>query len=140
MTAEAEGALIVYTSQDSVLQIAAHEAVVPVGELYEICARVRELMGGEHAVGRVIARPFDGSAGAFERTPHRRDFALPPPSRSHLDALQAAHVPVHAVGKVSQLFAGAGIDASHPGATNAEAIESTTRCCSGSTAASSSRT
>jgi len=121
-----DGALIVYTSQDSVLQIAAHEVVVPVGELYEVCGRVRELMSGEHAVGRVIARPFEGETGAFERTPHRRDFALPPPSPSHLDALQTAHVPVHAVGKVSQLFAGAGIDASHPGATNAEAIASTT--------------
>jgi len=120
-----EGALIVYTSQDSVLQIAAHETVVPVGELYETCARVRELMTGEHAVGRVIARPFDGEAGALERTPRRRDFALPPPTPSHLDVLQAAHVPVHAVGKVSQLFAGVGIDASHPGATNAEAIAST---------------
>jgi len=83
-------------------------------------------MSEEDAVGRVIARPFDGVTGAFERTTHRRDFALPPPSRSHLDALQAAHVPVHAVGKVSQLFAGAGIDAAHPGATNAEAIASTT--------------
>lgn len=124
--AQRDGALIVYTSQDSVLQIAAHEAVVPVEELYALCARVRELMQGEHAVGRVIARPFDGEAGAYERTPHRRDFALPPPSRSHLDALQAAHVPVRAVGKVAQLFAGAGVDASHPGATNAEAIASTT--------------
>ncbi|MFL5816708.1 MAG: phosphopentomutase [Conexibacter sp.] len=125
--ARREAALIVYTSQDSVLQVAAHEAAVPVAELYEICARVRELMQGEHAVGRVIARPFDGDGEAgFERTPHRRDFALPPQSRSHLDALQAAHAPVHAVGKVSQLFAGAGIDASHPGATNAEAIASTT--------------
>jgi phosphopentomutase len=122
-----EGALIVYTSQDSVLQVAAHEAVVPVGELYEACARVRELMTGEHAVGRVIARPFAGRDGAFERTPRRRDFALAPPSPSHLDALQAAHVPVHAVGKVAQLFAGRGIDAAHPGATNAEAIAQTTR-------------
>ncbi len=122
----AEGALIVYTSQDSVLQIAAHEAAVPVEELYEICARVRELMGGEHAVGRVIARPFDGEAGAFDRTPRRRDFALPPPTPSHLDALQAAQVPVHAVGKVAQLFAGRGIDAAHPGATNAEALAQTT--------------
>lgn len=121
----AERALIVYTSQDSVLQIAAHEAVVPVGELYAICARVRELMAGEHAIGRVIARPFGGEAGAFERTPRRRDFALAPPTASHLDALQAAHVPVHAVGKVSQLFAGHGIDAVHPGSTNAEAIAST---------------
>ena len=122
----AEGALIVYTSQDSVLQIAAHEAAVPVEELYEICARVRELMEGEHAVGRVIARPFDGERGAFDRTPRRRDFALPPPTPSHLDALQAAQVPVHAVGKVAQLFAGQGIDIAHPGATNAEALAQTT--------------
>jgi phosphopentomutase len=121
-----EGALIVYTSQDSVLQIAAHEAVVPVGELYGICGRVRELMTGEHAVGRVIARPFDGADDAgFERTQRRRDFALAPPTGSHLDALQAAHVPVHGVGKVAQLFAGRGIDAVHPGATNAEAIAQT---------------
>lgn len=121
-----EGALIVYTSQDSVLQIAAHEAAVPVRELYATCARVRELMHGEHAVGRVIARPFAGPVGAFERTPRRRDFALAPPTESHLDSLQAGNVPVHAVGKVSQLFAGRGIDAAHPGATNAEAIAQTT--------------
>jgi phosphopentomutase len=122
-----EGALIVYTSQDSVLQIAAHEGVVPLSELYEACARVRELMSGEHAVGRVIARPFTGDPEAgFERTPNRRDFALAPPTPSHLDRLQAAHVPVHAVGKVAQLFAGQGVDAAHPGATNAEAIAQTT--------------
>ncbi|MBS1870901.1 MAG: phosphopentomutase [Actinobacteria bacterium] len=122
----ADGALIVYTSQDSVLQIAAHEDAVPLAELYDVCARVRELMRGEHAVGRVIARPFAGDpAGGFARTPHRRDFALAPPSASHLDALQAAHVPVHAVGKVAQLFAGRGIDATHPGATNAEALAQT---------------
>jgi phosphopentomutase len=122
----AAGALIVYTSQDSVLQIAAHERAVPVVELYEICARVRELMTGEHAVGRVIARPFDGRSGAFERTPRRRDFALAPPAPSHLDALRDAGVPVHAVGKVAQLFAGAGVDMVHPGATNAQAMAATT--------------
>jgi phosphopentomutase len=125
--ARAQEALIVYTSQDSVLQIAAHEAVVPVPELYAICARVRELMAGEHAVSRVIARPFAGGGGApFERTPRRRDFALAPPTPSHLDALQAAGVPVHAVGKVAELFAGRGVDAAHPGATNAEALAQTT--------------
>jgi phosphopentomutase len=122
-----DGALIIYTSQDSVLQIAAHEAAIPVGELYTICGRVRELMAGEHAVGRVIARPFDGDErSGFERTPRRRDFALAPLTRSHLDALQNAHVPVHSVGKVDQLFAGRGIDAAHPGATNAAAIAQTT--------------
>jgi len=121
-----EGALIVYTSQDSVLQIAAHEDAVPAAELHAVCARVRELMRGEHAVGRVIARPFAGGGDApFERTPRRRDFALPPPSPSYLDALQAAGVPVHAVGKVAQLFAGRGIDETHPGATNAEALAQT---------------
>lgn len=122
-----EGGLIVYTSQDSVLQIAAHEDAVPVDELYAICARVRrEVASGEHAVGRVIARPFEGGDGApFERTPRRRDFALPPPTPSYLDALRAAGVPVHAVGKVAQLFAGRGTDEAHPGATNAEALAQT---------------
>jgi phosphopentomutase len=122
-----DGALIVYTSQDSVLQIAAHEGVVPLGEQYEICAQVRELMQGEQAVLRVIARPFEGDPQrGFERSPRRRDFAFAPPAPSYLDVLQAANVPVHAVGKVAQLFAGRGIDAAHPGATNAEAIEQTT--------------
>lgn len=123
----AEGALIVYTSQDSVLQIAAHEAAVPADELHAICARVRrDAARGEHALGRVIARPFAGADGAFERTPRRRDFALPPPTRSHLDVLADARVPVHAVGKVAELFAGRGIDVAHPGATNAEALAQTT--------------
>lgn len=123
-----EGGLIVYTSQDSVLQIAAHEDAVPIERLYAICALVRALMTGEHAVGRVIARPFDGGRAGreFERTPRRRDFALAPPARSYMDALRDAGVPVHAVGKVAQLFAGEGIDATHPGATNAEAIATTT--------------
>jgi len=125
--ARAEGALIVYTSVDSVLQIAAHEDAVPVDELHAICARVRELMTGEHAVGRVIARPFAGEdAGGFRRTPHRRDFALSPPSPSYLDALGESGVPVHAVGKVAQLFAGTDFAGIHPGATNALALASTT--------------
>jgi phosphopentomutase len=125
-TARDDGALIVYTSQDSVLQIAAHEAAVPVEELHAVCARVRELMSGEHAVGRVIARPFaDDPAGGFRRTPHRRDFALAPLSRSYLDALDDAGVPVHGVGKVAQLFTGFGFAGVHPGATNAAALAST---------------
>jgi phosphopentomutase len=119
------GALILYTSQDSVLQIAAHVDAVPLEELHRICKDVRELMQGEHAVGRVIARPFGGPVGAFERLPGRRDYALPPPTRSHLDELQAAGVPVHGVGKVTQLFARVGIDLGHPGSTNAEAISTT---------------
>lgn len=121
-----DGAVIVYTSQDSVLQIAAHVEAMPAEELHRLCARIRRVMVGEHAVGRVIARPFDGPAGAFERTRDRRDFSLPPTSRSHLDELDEAGVATHAVGKVGQLFAGA-FDVEHPGATNAEAIAETTR-------------
>ena len=119
------GALIVYTSADSVLQIAAHEAVVPRDELYAACEAARAIMSGEHAVGRVIARPFTGEPGAFERTLGRRDYSIDPPGRSYLDALRDAGVAVHAVGKVAEVFAGVGIDARHPGATNAEAIAST---------------
>jgi phosphopentomutase len=122
----AEGALIVYTSQDSVLQIAAHVDAVPVDELHRLCAQVRRVMVGEHAVARVIARPFAGPPGAFERTRDRRDFALPPTSRSHLDELREAGVAAHAVGKVGQLFGPGSFDLQHPGATNAEAIASTT--------------
>jgi phosphopentomutase len=120
------GALIVYTSQDSVLQIAAHEQVIPAAELYELCCRVRAGLSAEHAVGRVIARPFRGAAGSFVRTDGRRDYSLPPPTRSYLQELQAADVPVHTVGKVGQLFDGIGIDEQHPGATNERALDQTT--------------
>jgi phosphopentomutase len=119
------GALIVYTSQDSVLQIAAHVDVLPTAALYEVCAGVRARMSGRHAVGRVIARPFAGTPGAFARTEGRRDFSLPPPSRSYLDELHAAGVPVHSIGKVGELFCGIGIDQQHPGATNARALAET---------------
>jgi phosphopentomutase len=121
------GRLILYTSQDSVLQVAAHTDVVPERELHALCARFRQALAGPHQVGRVIARPFTGPPGAFERTAGRRDLSLPPPARSHLEALQGAGVPVHAVGKVADLFTGRGIDERHPGATNAEALASTTR-------------
>ncbi len=120
------GALIVYTSQDSVLQIAAHVDVVAAPELYAICARVRARLPARHAVGRVIARPFSGPPGAFVRTDGRRDFASAPPGPSYLDALRDHRVPVHGVGKVGQLFDGQGFDAEHPGATNAQAIAATT--------------
>jgi phosphopentomutase len=119
------GALIVYTSQDSVLQIAAHEEVIPVAELYEICARVRAGLPEEHAVGRVIARPFAGASGSFQRTEGRRDYSLPPPTRSYLQELQDADVPVHTVGKTGQLFDGIGVDEQHPGATNERALAET---------------
>ncbi len=119
------GALIVYTSQDSVLQIAAHEDVVATAELYAICARVRTALPTAHAVGRVIARPFRGAPGAFQRTDGRRDLALEPPTRSYLDEVHAAGVAVHTVGKIGQLFAGRGVDEQHAGATNAAALAQT---------------
>jgi phosphopentomutase len=123
----ASGELILYTSVDSVLQLAAHTDVIGEDELYEICERVRAVMTGADAVGRVIARPFTGRAGAFARTDGRRDFAVPPPGPSHLDALQAGGVETHAVGKIGDLFAGRGFDAFHPGATNAVALDETER-------------
>ena len=119
------GDLIVYTSQDSVLQIAAHVDVVGSSELYRICREVRHFLQGEHGVGRVIARPFAGAADGFARTDGRHDYALPPTSRSYLEVLQEAGSPVHAVGKVGEMFSGVGIDAVHPGANNARALEST---------------
>ncbi|HEY2161435.1 MAG TPA: phosphopentomutase [Solirubrobacteraceae bacterium] len=119
------GSLIVYTSQDSVLQIAAHSDVLAADELYAICSSVRGLLPGGHAVGRVIARPFDGPPGGFARTDGRRDFAIAPPTRSYLEELQRSGVPVHTVGKVGQLFAGVGVDVQHPGATNIAALEQT---------------
>ncbi len=104
------GDLIVYTSADSVFQIAAHEDVVPLKELYEICETARELLAGEHAVSRVIARPFVGSEGDFHRTGNRRDFSLEPPGPSHLTALQDAGKRVIGVGKIGDIFAMKGID------------------------------
>ena len=118
------GALIAYTSQDSVLQLAAHVERMSPAELYRACAAARRVMSGEHAVGRVIARPFTGAEGAFMRTEGRRDFSLPPPGRSYLQELQEDGVEVHGVGKISDLFAGVGITESHPGATNAQALAS----------------
>jgi phosphopentomutase len=122
-----DGSLILYTSQDSVLQLAAHSDRVSEPELYAACAAAREVMRGEHAVGRVIARPFAGAPGAFRRTDGRHDFAVAPPGRTYLQELQEAGVAVHAIGKVDDLFAGQGIDHAHPGATNARALAETTR-------------
>ena len=119
------GALILYTSQDSVLQLAAHVDRVTEPRLLAICAAARAVMRGEHGVGRVIARPFRGEPGAFRRTEGRHDFSIAPPARTYLRELQDDGVPVHAVGKVSDLFAGEGIDAAHPGATNARALAET---------------
>ena len=117
------GELILYTSADSVLQIAAHVEKVPLEELYRTCRLARERTD----VGRVIARPFTGEAGAFTRTADRKDLALPPPSRSALVALQEADVPVYCVGKTRDLFAGVGVTAAFPGATNELSLANTTR-------------
>jgi phosphopentomutase len=125
------GSLIVYTSQDSVLQIAAHIDLVDPEELYGICRGLRESLPSELAVGRVIARPFRGPPGAFKRTDGRRDFSVLPPGRSYLEELQADGIEVHSVGKVGQLFSGVGIDVQHPGATNAEALAQTTQLIDG---------
>jgi phosphopentomutase len=118
------GALIVYTSQDSVLQLAAHVDRVPPDELYRACAAARATMHSDHGVGRVIARPFAGAPGAFVRMAGRRDFALAPPGRTYLQELADAGVAVHGVGKIDDLFAGVGVTHSHPGATNAQALAS----------------
>jgi phosphopentomutase len=103
------GALIVYTSADSVFQIAAHEAVVPVPELYRACEIAYRLAGEGLGVGRVIARPFVGAPGAFKRTANRRDYALPPKGETLLDRVKAASLPVVAIGKIEDLFAGRGV-------------------------------
>jgi phosphopentomutase len=120
------GEVILYTSADSVLQLAAHVDVLDEPALYAACEAARAVMTGEHAVGRVIARPFDGEPGAFHRREGRRDYAVPPPGRSYLDELQADGEPVHAVGKIRDLFAGVGIDVKHAAATNESGIAATT--------------
>jgi phosphopentomutase len=103
------GKPIVYTSADSVFQIAAHEEVVPIAELYRWCEIAFTLVGLGLGVGRVIARPFIGSPGGFQRTANRRDFALTPPSPTLLDRVKGAGLPVVAIGKIEDLFAGRGI-------------------------------
>jgi len=103
------GRPIVYTSADSVFQIACHEEVVPVPTLYEWCRIARRILTGPHNVGRVIARPFVGRPGAFVRTPRRRDFSVPPPGPTVLDRLVEAGVAVYGIGKIQDIFAGQGI-------------------------------
>jgi phosphopentomutase len=115
------GDWILYTSADSVFQVAAHEAVVPLAELYAACEAARGLLVAPHDVSRVIARPFRGEAGAWTRTANRRDYSLAPPAETLLDALAAAGVPRVGVGKVDDLFAGRGITARHT-ASNTEGV------------------
>ena len=103
------GALIVYTSADSVVQIAAHEDVVPLDDLYKYCRMARAILTGEHAVGRVIARPFTGESGEYKRTANRHDFSIEPPRNTMLDAIKESGRDVIAVGKITDIFAGRGI-------------------------------
>jgi phosphopentomutase len=117
------GRFIVYTSADSVFQVAAHEGTVPLEELYEACRRARSLLMGEHGVGRVIARPFVGEAGPYRRTPNRHDFSLEPTGPTLLDRLVASGEPVVSVGKVDDLFAGRGVTESLHTKNNTEGEE-----------------
>ncbi|HAV23867.1 MAG TPA: phosphopentomutase [Bacteroidetes bacterium] len=115
---------IVYTSADSVFQIAAHERVIPLERLYDICRTTRERVTvGKHAVGRVIARPFVGESGGYTRTPNRRDFAMQPPRPTMLDALHLAGIATVTVGKVEDLFAGRGVAKALHTSSNAEGID-----------------
>jgi phosphopentomutase len=116
---------IIYTSADSVFQIAAHEDVIPVQRLYEICRTAREILTGEHAVGRVIARPFTGSDGNYTRTANRRDFSLEPPEKTLLDHVKEAGLEVKAVGKIDDIFAGRGITQSIHVKDNMEGVDKT---------------
>jgi phosphopentomutase len=119
------GKWIVYTSADSVFQIAAHEETVPLEELYDACRIAREILTGKHAVGRVIARPFLGSPGSYERTPNRHDYSLEPKRPNYLSLVRAAGLKVHGVGKISDIFAGCDIDESHPTKSNSDGIQQT---------------
>ena len=120
------GRPILYTSADSVLQIAAHQDVIPLAELYAICQTARELFAsGEHAVGRVIARPFIGTPGHFTRTEHRRDFSLEPPGTTLLDVLKDAGKDVIGLGKIEDLFAGRGLTAREHTETNQQGMQAT---------------
>lgn len=121
------GALIVYTSADSVFQIAAHEDVVPIDELYAACDVAYELVAEGLGVGRVIARPFLGEPGSFKRTANRRDYARPPAGETLLDRLAAEHIPVIAIGKIEDLFAGRGISHAVHTSSDAEGVNETSR-------------
>jgi phosphopentomutase len=118
------GRPIVYTSADSVFQIAAHEAIVPLGILYEWSRRAREMLVAPHNVNRVIARPFEGKPGAFRRTPNRRDYAIEPPPNL-LDELKTGDIEVHAVGKICDIYCGRGVSSSVRVSDNREALERT---------------
>src|ERR687885_2939610 len=119
------GKWIVYTSADSVFQVAAHEETIPIEELYEGCRIAREILTGKHAVGRVIARPFIGTARNYERTANRHDFSLEPRRPNYLSLVRDAGRQVYGVGKISDIFAGCDIDESFPTKSNIEGIQRT---------------
>ena len=119
------GKWIVYTSADSVFQIAAHEETVPLEELYAGCKVARELLTGKDAVGRVIARPFTGTPGNYVRTSNRHDYSLEPPRPNYLSLMRDAGATVHGVGKIGDIFAGCDIDESHPTKSNTDGIQQT---------------
>jgi len=119
------GKWIVYTSADSVFQVAAHEETIPLEELYAGCRIAREILTGKHAVGRVIARPFIGEPGNYERTANRHDFSLEPRRPNYLTLVREAGMTVHGVGKIGDIFAGQDIDESHPTKSNIEGIQVT---------------
>ena len=119
------GRPIVYTSGDSVFQIAAHEEIIPIEELYQMCKIARQLLDGPNRVGRVIARPFLGTPGAFTRTERRHDYAVEPPRPMLLDLLKDASLDVVGVGKIPDIFLNRGITQSLPGKNNREALAST---------------
>jgi phosphopentomutase len=121
------GKWIVYTSADSVFQLAAHEDTVPLDELYEACRVAREILTGKHAVGRVIARPFTGEPGNYTRTPNRHDFSLEPRRPNYLSLVRDTGRKVYGVGKIADIFAGVDIDESHPTKSNVEGIATTER-------------
>jgi phosphopentomutase len=119
------GSPIVYTSADSVFQIAAHEDVIPLEELYRMCSIAREILRGAHEVGRVIARPFEGRSGAYTRTANRKDFAVPPPAGMLLDRLADRGIAVHGIGKISDVFLGRGISKSDKTKSNSDGMAKT---------------
>src|ERR671933_1507179 len=121
------GKPIVYTSADSVFQIAAHEETIPLPRLYEICETARSILRGEHEVGRVIARPFVGGPGAFKRTENRHDYAVPPPRDMLLPVLSGAGLDVVAIGKISSIYDAAGVTRELPGKNNDQSVDETIR-------------
>lgn len=124
------GKVIVYTSADSVFQIAAHEEVVPLEELYEICRKARKILVGEHGVGRVIARPFIGTPGDFTRTPNRRDYSLLPPEGQLFENVAKLGLPTVSVGKIHDIFAEVGIKYSYPTLDNEDGMNKTLKAMS----------